>query len=138
MSATRLIQTAIYARLVADATLMALTDGGWHNDIPDGAAYPHGLISKAAETNRHTFGTATTGLGYRDIIRIHIYSRYQGDTEAYEILDRVVVLLNFQPLTVTGYASVSVEYEQSRLLVEAIDKIETRHLIGEFIVLVHQ
>ena len=138
MSATRLIQTAIYALLTADATLMGLATGGVHNDVPEGQAYPHVLISKASETPRHTFGTATTGLGWNNVIRIHVYSRYQGDIEALTIHDRIVSLLNFQPLTVTGYGSVSTEYEAMRVLVEDIDKIETRHLVGEYRVLVHQ
>jgi hypothetical protein len=138
VSATRAIQTAIYGVLSGDATLTNLATGGVHNDIPDGQAYPHVLISKATETPWHTFGTATTGLGWRNIIRVHVYSRYQGDKEAMEIHERVVSLLNFQPLTVTGYTQVSCEYEQMRLLVEDVEKIETRHLVGEFCVMVHQ
>jgi hypothetical protein len=138
VSATRLIQTAIYAVLSADATLTGLATGGVHNDIPDGSAYPHVLISKATETPWHTFGGASSGLGWKDIIRIHVYSRYAGDLEAMQIHERIVTLLNFQPLTVTGYANVSCEYEQLRVLVEDIDKIETRHLVGEFCVMVHQ
>ena len=138
MSATRLIQTAIYAVLSADATLVALATGGVHNDIPEGQAYPHVLISRATETPQHTFGPPTTGLGWKNIIRIHVYSRYQGDVEAMQIHERVVSLLNFQPLTVTGYGQVSVEYEQMRLMVESVEKIETRHLVGEYCVMVHQ
>ena len=148
MSATRLIQTAIYAVLSADSTLAALsltynssgalTTVTVHNDIPDGAAYPHVLISRASETPWHTFGTATTGLGWKDIIRIHVYSRYQGDKEAMQIHERIVALLNFQSLTVTGYPTALVEYEQMRLMVEDVEKIETRHLVGEFCVMVHQ
>lgn len=138
MSATRLIQTAIYAVLSADATLLALTAGGVHNDIPEGDVYPHVLISRATETTWHTFGTATTGLGWKNIIRIHVYSRYQGDFEAMQIHERIVALLNFQPLTIAGYPQVSCEYEQMRLLVEDVEKTETRHLVGEFCVMVHQ
>jgi hypothetical protein len=148
VSATRLIQTAIYAVLSADATLAGLSltydaDGDLttvtvHNDIPDGSAYPHVLISRATETPWHTMGTATTGLGWKDIIRIHVYSRYQGDKEAMQIHERIVTLLNFQTLTVTGYPTALVEYEQMRLMVEDVEKIETRHLVGDYCVLVHQ
>jgi len=147
VSATALIQTAINAVLAADATLPTLSmtyrDGSLttvtvHNDIPENATYPVVLISRASETPRHTFGTATTGLGWKNIIRIHIYSRYQGDSEAMQIHGRIVSLLNFQPLTVTGYGQVSVEYEQMRLMVESVEKIETRHLVGEYCVMVHQ
>ncbi len=137
MSATRAIQTAVYGVLSADATLMTLATGGVHNDVPDGQAYPHILISRATERPWHTFGGASTGLGWKDLVRVHIYSRYQGDKEALEILERVVTLLNFQALSVSGYTSALVEYEQGRVLVEAIEKIETRHIVGEFSVMVH-
>lgn len=136
MSATRAIQTAIYGVLTADSTLMALATGGIHNDVPDGQAYPHVLITKASETPWHTLGGATDGIGWKNIIRVHVRSRYQGDYEAYQILERVVTLLNFQDLAVSGYASALVEYEGSKLLVQDIDKIETRNLVGEFCVMV--
>lgn len=138
MSATAAIQTAIYAVLSADATLTGLATGGIHNDVPDGEIYPHVLISKAVETAWNTFGPATSGLGYKNIIRIHIYSRYQGDSEALAILGRIVALLNFQPLTVSGYTSALVEYESNRVFVEDIEKIETRRLTSEFCVRVKQ
>ncbi len=138
MSATGAIQTAIYGVLSADATLLTLATGGVHNDVPDGQAYPHVLISKASETPWHTFGAATSGLGWKNIIRIHTYSRYQGDTEALQIHSRVVALLNFQPLTVTGYSSAFVDYESGRMFVEDIEKLETRHQVDEFCVWVKQ
>lgn len=138
MSATRLIQIAVYGVLAADATLLALATGGIHNDVPDGQAFPHVLISKATETPWHTMGGASTGLGWKNIIRIHTYSRYQGDTEALAIHDRMVALLNYQTLTVTGYSTVICEYESMRVMVEDVDKIETRHLVDEFCIRVHQ
>lgn len=138
MSATRLIQTAIYGVLSADTTLLALATGGIHNDVPDGEEYPHVLISKATETAWHTQGGGDVGIGWKNIIRIHVYSRYQGDLEALEIHDRIVALLNYQPLSVSGYATVMVEYEQMRVMVEDIKKLETRHLVEDFCVRVHQ
>ncbi len=83
-------------------------------------------------------GGASDGLGWKDIIRIHVYSRYQGDLEALQIHDRIVALLNYQPLTVAGYATALVEYESMRVLVEDIKKLETRHLVCEICVRVHQ
>jgi hypothetical protein len=137
MSATRAIQTAVYGVLNGDATLQTLAAGGVHNDVPDGEVYPHVLISRATETPWHRFGGRTTGLGWKNTIRIHVYSRYQGDKEGLEILERVVSLLNFADLAVSGYSGAVVEYEQGRVLVEAIEKIETHHIVGEFSVKVH-
>ncbi len=138
MSATRLIQTAIYAVLSADSTLLSLATGGIHNDVPDGQVYPHVLISKASETPWHTMGGASTGIGWKNIIRTHTYSRYAGDLEGLNIHERIVALLNYQTLTVTGYGTVIVEYESGRVMVEDIDKVETRHIVGEFCVRVHE
>ncbi len=148
MSAIGAIQTAVYGVLSADATIAtlsltkdprtnALTTVSVYNDIPDGATYPHVLISRATERPWHTFGGPTTGIGWKDVIRIHIYSRYQGDEESTNILERAVALLNFQTLSVSGYTSALVEYSQGRMLIEAIDKLETRHVVGEFSVMVH-
>ncbi len=150
MSATRLIQTAFYGVLSVDATLAGLSltevvdDPGnfttvtVYNDIPKDATYPHVLISRATEMPKHTLGGATTGLGWKNTIRVHTYSRYDGDLEALQIHERMVALLNFQHLTIPGFPQVAVEYEQGRMLVEDIDKIETRHWVDEFSVVVHQ
>lgn len=138
MSAIKAVQTAMYSTLTADATLMALAAGGVHNDVPDGQMFPHVLITKATETPWHTLGGATSGLGWKVIARTHVYSRYQGDAEALDIHNRIVALVNFQEIPVSGYTAALWEYEQGRMLIEAIDKIETRHLVGEFCVRVRQ
>lgn len=132
------VQTAMYGVLSADATLLALAAGGVHNDVPDGQVYPHVLISKPTETARNTFGGPTQGIGRKVIARAHVYSRYQGDTEASSILSRIVTLLDFQPIAVSGFSSATWEYEGGRGMVEAVEKIETRHFIGEFCVTVQQ
>lgn len=144
MSVTWPITVAIQDLLAADATLagLSLTDTTpvvrIYNEVQEGAGYPHVVISKPTETPGHTFGGATVGLGWTNIIRIHTYSRYKGDKEALLIHQRIVTLLNFQPLTIAGYPQVSVAYVQGRPLVEDIEKIRTRHVVGEFEVMVHQ
>ena len=149
MSATSAIQTAIYGVLSADATIPTLsltidpqtnevTTVGVFNDVPDGQEFPHILISKATETRWHSFGGPSNGLGWKNIIRVHTYSRYQGDLEALRIHSRIVSLLNFQPLAVTGYNTVIVEYESGRMFIEDIDKMETRRQTDEFCVMVKQ
>ncbi len=144
MSATWAIQSAIVTLLRADATLagLSLTSGTTtvvvYNDVPEGGLYPHVLFSRASETPWHTMGGASAGIGWKNVIRAHVYSRYQGDKEALEILRRIVTVLNYQTITVAGFSTVICEYEQHRLMVEDVDKIETRHVVGEFCVYVHQ
>lgn len=144
MSATRVIQDAIATLLVADSTLAGLsltadvTTVEVFNDVLEGQAFPHVLIARATELPRHVLGGANSGLGWRNIIRIHVYSRYQGDREALLIWERIVALLNFQTLTVTGFTSVLCKVESMRVLIEDVEKVETRHLVGEVNVTVQQ
>lgn len=144
MSATRVIQNAIATLLVADATLAALsltqdvTTVEVFNDVPTGQNFPHVLITRATEMPRHVLGGASTGLGWKNIIRVHVFSRYQGDKEALQIWERIVTLLNFQTLTVSGFTSVLCKVESMRVLIEDIEKVETRHLVGELDVTVQQ
>ena len=144
-----MIQTAVYGVLAADTVLPTLsltkdpdtdelTTVTVHNDIPEGQAYPHVLISNAWEQDWHTFGGPVSGLGWRNIIRIYTYSRYQGDIEALGIHSRIVALLNSQPLAVTGYTTAIVKYDGHKVFVKSVEKIETRELVGEFYVWVKQ
>jgi hypothetical protein len=119
--------------LTADVTSVAV-----FNDTIEGESYPHVLISRATETPKHVMGGKSTGLGWKNIIRLHVYSRYQGDREALLIWNRIVALLNFQALTVSGFNSVHCEVESMRVLIEDVEKVETRHLVGEFNVTVQQ
>jgi hypothetical protein len=143
VSATRVIQEAIYSVLSNDSTLagLSLTEDtdtvSVYNDVPEGAKYPHVLITKASETPWHTLGGPSSGIGWKNIIRVHVRSRYQGDREALRIHERVVALLNFA-LSVSGFTNVMVECEGHKVLVQDIDKIETRNLVGEFCVMVRQ
>jgi hypothetical protein len=147
MSAIRAVQTAIYGVLSADATLagLSLTAGtatvGVFNDVPDGQDYPHVLISKARERAWHTLGGRTAGIGWDVMVPIFVMSRYSGDREALQILERIVALLNFSSLAVTGFTSVICEYAPGgdmtgQVMVIDVDKIETRQVVAEFQVLV--
>jgi hypothetical protein len=125
------IQTAIYGVLNGDVTLVALVTGVF-NDVPAGQVYPYVQIGSATQRPWHTFGGSSVGIGWNATVTVHIWSRYQGDVEALAILNRVVALLNFQAVAVTGYTTVICELDQARVLVEAVDKIETRHIPAVF------
>jgi hypothetical protein len=140
MSALYAVQTAVYARLKADATLQALLapsilDGtsGVFNDVPDGQPYPFIDIGEdSTEKPWNTLGGATTGIGFDDRVIVHIWSRYQGNTEGSLILKEVMRLLNFHDLTVSGYTSVICNFDNVKCLKEQVDKIETRHFPAMF------
>lgn len=150
MSGLAGIQTAIKSALSADSTLTGLlatsildgTSSGVFNDVPDEQTYPFVQIGSATMRPWHTMGGPTTGIGWDDTVTVHVWSRYQGDLQALTIADRVIALLNFATISVTGFPtaiiSVDDEHIPMRVLVEAVDKVETRHVPVVFCVKVHQ
>jgi hypothetical protein len=141
MSALYGAQQAIAAALVADSTLTALLavsvlDGvspAIFNDVPNNQTFPYIDIGKdSTERPWNTIGGPTVGLGFDDKVVVHIFSRYQGMTEMSSILKEVVRILNFATLTISGYPTVMCELDNARLLVEMINKIETRHCPAVF------
>jgi hypothetical protein len=131
VAAISAIQTSIYSALSGDSTLGALVTGVF-NDVPEGQVYPFVQIGTATQRPWHTMGGPTTGLGWNTTVTVHVWSRFQGDAEALSILNRVITLLNFAALSVTGYTTVLCELDQARVLVEQVDKIETRHIPAVF------
>lgn len=141
MSALKAIYAAVGATLAADTTLTALLapsilDGGSavFNDVPENQAYPHIDIGTNAASERawNTFGGADVGIGFDDKVPVHIWSQAQGDLESLTILNRVMALLHFRAVTVTGFPTVLCELENTRCLIEQADKLETRHVIATF------
>jgi hypothetical protein len=53
-------------------------------------------------------------------------------------MERVVALLNYQSIAVSGFGTVDVKCEGTKSLKFDLDKIETRDVIGEFCVMVRQ
>lgn len=145
MSAVEPIMAAAAALLVGDTTLVAMlatdirvpADPAVLNDIAEGQPYPYVLLSHADEHPWHTIGGATSGLGWQVLLMVHVYSDAHSDKEANLIRARIVELLNFQPLTVTGYSTVIVEYQRGKLLTEDVKKVKTRHIPAEFLFKVH-
>lgn len=139
-SSVRLIEQALYTLLTNDTGaggVMTLVKSVV-NDVRHAEAFPYIFISHAHEKPWHTMGGPAAGKGWIVLVRLHIYSQYEGDNEALLILDRLVTLLDFAPVAVTGYATVFCEYINGRVLVEQLEKIETRHIPAEFKVTVRE
>lgn len=144
MSAIAAVQDAIYSRLAGDSTLVAmlephvLTGGpGVLNDVPDGQDYPIVLISGAREKAMHTFGGPSAGKGWDVMVPIFSMSRYRGDREALLIHNRVVALLDFYALTVSGFSQVSCEYAPGgdvtgQVITRDVEKVKTHQVAAEF------
>ncbi len=136
-SAIRAVEAAIRTLALADSTFNTRCPGGIASDEVENQEYPFVFIDNGHEMPWNTMGGTTAGHGRELMVRLHVYSRYKGDVEALEILERLVELLDHQTLTVSGYTTAIVEYHSSRILQEDRDKLETRHIPAEFKVLVH-
>lgn len=137
-SAIRPVEAAIRTLVIADSTFLTRCPGGCSSDEVENQEYPFVLMDNGHEKPWNTLGGRTVGNGRELIIRLHVFSRYKGDREALLILERLVELLDQETLTVSGYGTVLIEYFAGRVLVEARDKLETRHIPAEFLVRVHE
>lgn len=133
------VVAAIAAVLDADTALTALTGGRLYNDAPEDASYPHQVIEYITDKPWHTFGGATAGIGWNIVVRVHTYSLYQGQAEALAISKRTIDALNFTALTVAGWSTVICERIGGMSRTEPNkQKLETRHIVDEFRIRVHQ
>lgn len=137
-SAVRSIEAAMRALVTADSTFTTRCPGGMASDEVENQEYPFVLLGDGAiERAWNTLGGATAGHGRDVMMRLHVYSRYKGDREAWLIVERLVELLDFASLSVTGYVTVLIEYVNAKALIEDRDKLETRHIAVDFRVRVH-
>lgn len=141
-SALAAIHEVVYDVLSADATLQALVDGAQNigNFEVESPPTRFIVIGNATEQDWHSLGGIDAGWGWLTTITVHIYSYYEGDLEALQILARVSALLNFAALTVPGYQTAICEYAErpTRVLVETKGKIQRRHIPAMFTIRVHE
>lgn len=111
-----------------------------YDDAPEGAKYPHVLFGNAIERPWNALGGLVGGIGWNDVIDVHVMSRYQGKNEAMAIHERVVYLLTSQLYAVAGFGTVYFKSEGHKILnfKHSVDKIETRDVNGQFRVMVRQ
>ncbi len=95
------IQVAILDRL--SPTLTAL------DEVPKKTAYPYVVVGEATSTPRG----ANDRFGARTTITLHVWSAYHGWGEALGIVDDLMLLLDHQPLPISGHSTVAVRHEQT-------------------------
>jgi len=117
-SALSPIESAIAAKLLADATLIGMVTGIFDfRGIPLNQEYPYVTLGDSTETDDSTFDT----IGYDTTFTLHIWSAQPGSKECQQILARLNMLLNHQPLTLTGLAHVGTWYDMSQTLSDPDD-----------------
>ena len=102
---------AIYNRLTADP---ALTDDvtGVYDHVPEGTAFPYITIGNVTVSR---WG-AHDRFGARSTVTVHVWSAFLGREEVSRLVDHLMRLLDHQPLTIDGHATVSVRHEQTVML----------------------
>src|SRR5665811_951071 len=93
--ATLSIQTAMYGVAVADVTLMALISGVF-DEVPEGQAKPYVAIGEALETPDNSHDR----YGRESVATWHVWSTYQGFSEALGIANRLIEIFDHQTLSV--------------------------------------
>lgn len=127
------VQTAVRAKLKADATLTALITNVY-DYVPEAAAYPYIVIGEALETP----ALAHDRFGRHTVPTLHVWDQYQGFKRVLEIGARVNALLDHQPLTITGLAHVVTRFEFSQTLTDPDGDGDIRHLVLRYRVVTEQ
>jgi hypothetical protein len=97
------LQRAVYAALVADATLAALVGDRVFDAPPRAAAFPYVTLGEARATDWST-GTES---GSEHRLVVHVWSRSRGKTECWAVLAALRTALDDADLAVDGHALVS-------------------------------
>lgn len=105
------LQTAIYVRLTGDATLMNLITGVFDH-VPEGTDKPYVVVGEAFATPRNS----QDRFGRRTAQNIHVWSDQLGYSQVNQIANRIIALLDHQPLTVTGHDVVLANFEFQQTL----------------------
>lgn len=104
------IQRAIFQRLNADEELGADV----YDQVPEGASMPYVVLGEATETPSNWHG----GFGRNSTHTLHVWSSQATFDEANAIADRVVQLLDHQPMSlyVPEWVVIAVRFEFAQTL----------------------
>lgn len=104
------LQKAIYAKLVADAPLLALLGGARiYDDVPRGAAFPY--VTFGPSTTRDW--STGTEQGSEHVVTLRIWTKAGGEKAVHLLLEAVRAALHDVTLTLTGHRLVSLRHELS-------------------------
>jgi hypothetical protein len=134
-SALSAVHAAVYAVLKNDATLTTRAPGGVWDHVPQDPTWPYVRLGGFVEDPDDTFGRQ----GRKVSFVVHAWSQYAGVAEGYTIIDRVIALLRYTALTVTGWQHgdtrhITSEVDEPML----VDDVQVQHVWAEFEVLVSE
>lgn len=118
-------QTAVYARLTADATLAGLVAGVF-DEVPESTVMPYVVLGEATEESQDSHDRQ----GLEVTLTLHIWSRYRGYDEAAGILRELDRLLDRVSLTVDGFTAVSIAQQMNQFMRDPNPEI--RHVTVQY------
>src|SRR5690606_9406725 len=101
-------QKAVVSALKANPALMARVTGVF-DKVPSDQRFPYVTLGSLFETEADTHTTR----GLLASVTLHVWSEYEGNREAAEILEALDAVLDRQPLSVPGWTHVSVARESA-------------------------
>jgi len=130
-SALSPVSAGVYAVLNV-AALLALAPGGVGDDVAQGTGYPFVLV----EVNETAMGGFGTKPGLKTLpeidLRVHVFSTYQGWSEAQAVMGTVLQLLA-DPPTVTGYSSWAIFHDDTIALADQeVAGVKVKELVALF------
>jgi len=129
------VLTATFTALNVAGLTSLLGTTGVRNNAPDDPAFPYVRIEVPDEERWDTFGKA----GKEQIVWAHVFSQYRGDTEAVDIVSKVIELLNEVAHSVSSHALARFDFERHfQGGDELIQGKRTTHRIVQFRVNVQQ
>jgi hypothetical protein len=109
-SASWALQSAIFARLTADAVLTALLGGErMYDDVPVRAEFPYITFGQSSDRDWST----GTDAGREHLITLHIWSREHGRKQVDEVTDAVRAALHDAAMTLNGHRLINLRHEFS-------------------------
>ena len=136
VSALSPVSVAVLGILKQDATLMGLTTGGWHEDVPPAPVWPFGWY-EVRERDVRGFGTG----GLPEVeLRTHVFSQVSGLAQAQRINNIVVHLLKDASLTVEGYQQCGLVFSDESIPIadSEINGVKCHELVSFFRIYVEQ
>lgn len=133
-SALAPVAEAIFALLVADATLAAALPGGVHGILPTGVTYPCLWIELLTEGDLRGFGTGEVPeVG----VRTHVYSQHGSMSEAHEGNRLAKGILRDATVTIAGYTQAGKMLFRPPTVVlddEVLAGVRVHEIVSEFVV----
>jgi len=111
------------------AGLTALATGGIFDDVPQMPTFPF-IWYEVQERQAGVMGTRAIP---EVELRVHVFSTYEGTSEAQSIMSKAIELLRYTTPAVTGYSTAVIFHDETIPLgLQELNGVKVRELVGMF------